>query len=141
MLNKFKPNSFIGKGLSFPPSFDLNTGDILMVEGVEEISQSIHIILSTRPNERALELDFGANLEQLLFEPLDVSTIALAEDTISRALLFFEPRIEVNEITIDSEDIIEGKISIKIDFTIMSSNSRFNFVYPFYLKEATNITT
>ena len=35
----------------------------------------------------------------------------------------------------ESEDQ-EGLLLISIDYTIRSTNSRYNMVYPFYLKEA-----
>ena len=36
------------------------------------------------------------------------------------------------------EDTNTGLILIEIDYTLRSTNSRFNFVYPFYLDEASN---
>ena len=60
-------------------------------------------------------------------------------DLVERAILFFEPRIIVEEISITEPgdvEIMEGKIVISIDYVIPGTNTRNNFVFPFYLREA-----
>jgi phage baseplate assembly protein W len=131
--------AFLGRGLSFPPTFSLREKDIQMVAGAGDIEQSLEIILGTRPGERALESSFGCNLDELLFESIDLSLISFMQEVIRTALILHEPRINVNEVTIEQDDALEGKLLIKIDYTVRSTNSRFNFVYPFYLEEGTDL--
>lgn len=131
--------AFLGKGLSFPPSFDKQKRKIEMVSGERDIEQSLEIILKTRPLERMLAPDFGCNLDRLLFEPANLSLFTLMEDIITRSLYTYEPRIEVNDIQLKKDRVNEGVIQIEIEYTIRSTNTRFNFVYPFYLEEGTDI--
>jgi len=33
----------------------------------------------------------------------------------------------------------EGRLEISIPYTIITTNTRYNYVFPFYMNEATNI--
>ena len=61
------------------------------------------------------------------------------QDVISRAVLMFEPRVTLNEVNLDLERIHEGIILIELDYTVRRTNSRTNMVFPFYLREGTDI--
>jgi phage baseplate assembly protein W len=95
--------------------------------------------LSTRPGERVLRPDYGCNLDELIFEPLTTTFKTYIKDLIATAILYHEPRIEVNRIELDDTGELEGRVIISIDYTIRSTNSRFNFVFPFYKEEGTEI--
>jgi len=130
---------FLGTGLSFPPAFDKTVRDIRMVSAGADIRQSIEIILSTRPGERVLEPDFGCNLDQMLFEPLNLTLVSYMREVVKTALILHEPRIDVNDVVIRQDDAREGLVLIAVDYTVRSTNSRFNFVYPFYIQEGTDL--
>jgi uncharacterized protein len=51
--------------------------------------------------------------------------------------LYHEPRIELDRLDISEDQATEGLLLISLDYTVRSTNSRFNLVYPFYLNEAT----
>ncbi|MBL0741128.1 GPW/gp25 family protein [Chryseolinea sp. Jin1] len=110
-----------------------------MLSDVDDIQSSLEILLSTRQGERVMRQDYGCNLEELVFEPLTTSFKTYIKDLIATAILYYEPRIEVNKIDLDDTGELEGRILISIDFTVRATNSRFNFVYPFYKAEATEI--
>ncbi|MBK6931916.1 MAG: GPW/gp25 family protein [Saprospirales bacterium] len=132
-------NSFLGTGWAFPPEFDNKLGKTRMVSNVDDINQSLHILLSTSLGERVMQPDYGCNLQDYQFEPANNSLIGFLKDLIQRAILYYEPRIVVEKITITepgSFDLIEGLLRISIDYVITSENSRYNYVYDFYLKEA-----
>lgn len=130
--------SFLGRGWSFPPTFDNQTGEVVMVSEETDIEQSLQILLGTRPGERVMQPDFGCNLDAMLFEPLTVTLITLVKDLIRTAILRHEPRIEVRSIAINTLQVNEGLVMIEIDYLVRSINSRFNLVYPFYLEEGSN---
>ncbi len=102
-----------------------------MEEGEDNIKSSLHILLSTRPGERIMQPKFGCSLDELLFEPLTTTFQTYIKDLIETAILYFEPRIDVNKITL-YDNTLEGKIDIDIEYTVRSTNSRYNLVYPFY---------
>lgn len=137
--SEIKEYAFLGRGLSFPPTFSLQEKDIQMAAGARDIEQSLEIILGTRPGERPLESSFGCNLDELLFESIDLSLVSFMQEAIRTALILHEPRINVNEVIIESDEVPEGRLLIRIDYTVRSTNSRFNFVYPFYLEEGTDL--
>lgn len=137
-MNNNDDASYLGRGWSFPPSFDKINGETLMVTSKEDIEQSLEILLSTRPGERVMQPGFGCNLDVLLFESITTTLLTYVKDLIRKSILFHEARIDVNEIKIDIENVLNGLLLIAVDYTIRSTNSRFNFVYPFYLEEASN---
>jgi uncharacterized protein len=132
-------NSFLGTGWSFPPAFNKETGTVEMVSDVEDIKQSLNILLSTSIGERVMQPKYGCNLNDYLFEGLSSSTIGYIKDRVSNAILYYEPRIVVESIDVtgdDSFDLFEGKFTISVEYSIPGTNSRFNYVYDFYKNEA-----
>ncbi len=131
--------SFLGTGWSFPPAFDRKTGTAELVSDVEDIKQSLNILLSTSLGERVMQPLYGCNLVDYIFESLSSSVIGYIKDRVKNSILFYEPRILVEKIEVTSDesfDLIEGKFTISIEFSIPGTNSRFNYVYDYYKNEA-----
>ncbi len=59
----------------------------------------------------------------------------LVKREIETAILFFEPRIELNKLTFEAPADRQGLVELRLDYTIRATNSRANLVYPFYLDE------
>lgn len=131
-------DSFLGKGWGFPVTFSKSaTCSVRMVSEVEDIRECLMILFSTRPRERVMRPDFGSTLEDLLFEPFNASLNALIQELIHNAVLYYEPRIDLEQVIVDNTDTREGQVAIELTAVVRSTNSRFNFVFPFYLNEAT----
>ncbi|WP_119079979.1 GPW/gp25 family protein [Chitinophaga alhagiae] len=131
-------SNFLGRGWSFPPTFN-KTGTVEMLEGVDDIYSSLHILLTTAPGERIMQPRYGCNMQDFVFEPMDTGLKTLMLEKVETAILFYEPRIKVETLEIDGSREWEGVLFIKLDFMVKTSNSRFNFVYPFYINEGTEI--
>jgi phage baseplate assembly protein W len=134
-----KDDSFLGTGWSFPPEFDRDTGTVNMVTKTEDIDQSLTILLSTSLGERVMQPKYGCNLVEFEFEPTNNSLISYLIDLVENAILIYEPRIEVLNIGItspESFELIEGRLQINVDYKVRETNTRFNYVYDFYLREA-----
>lgn len=129
-------NSFLGKGWSFPPGFSQNGRDVQRVSEHQDIQQSLFILLSTAQNERIMREDFGCDLQRFMFEEVSQSLVNSLTALITDAVLYYETRIVLNNVLVDESDKVEGLLTITIDYTVRSTNSRFNLVYPFYLNEA-----
>jgi hypothetical protein len=129
--------SFLGTGWSFTPVFSQDGADIALVSGQEDIQQSLQILLGTRLGERVLQDDFGCALDTILFEEIDQGLVNSINSLISDAILYHESRITLNDLDVSDREAVQGMLLISIDYTIRSTNSRFNMVYPFYLYEAT----
>jgi len=132
-------NNFLGKGWSFPPAFSRGAKTVEMTTQVEDIERSLEILLTTSLGERIMQPRYGCNTDDLMFESLDTGTKTIMIDRIKTAILFFEPRIEPKKIEIDTTNEIEGQVLLRIEYEIPTTNSRFNFVFPFYKSEGTEL--
>jgi phage baseplate assembly protein W len=129
--------SFLGRGWGFPPEFSKNTASVLLTEGEEDIEKSLEILLSTRQGERIMVPDYGCNLDELLFKPLNLTLKTYVTDMIKTAILYHESRIDVEKIKIEPSTDNDGLLLIYIDYRVRITNSRKNLVFPFYKAEGT----
>lgn len=131
---------FIGLGWTFPPAFVKSgtgaaaRGEAAMTGGIEDIRQSLRIILGTALGERIMRPDFGCNLDEHVFDAMNASMLSYVETLVRSAILHHEPRIDADQITVEP-DAAEGRLDIRIGFMVRGANSRFNMVHPFYLAE------
>jgi len=132
-------DSFLGRGWSFPPAFDVGGGRVAMLEQEADIASSLEILLGTRQGERTMLPQYGCNLDELLFESLDTRMKTLMTDKIESAILYHEPRIKLEKVRLDDSRELEGVVLIEIVYRVKATNSHFNFVYPFYKLEGTDI--
>lgn len=132
-----RPNAYLGTGWSFPPTFFPGDG-VSLVSAEEDIRQSLQILLSTSLGERVLQPTYGCNLSELLFEPLSPTITANIKEHLRIAILYYEPRIRLNRLDLSLDRDVDGVVLITVDYTILSTNSRFSLVYPFYLQEGAN---
>jgi phage baseplate assembly protein W len=134
-----KNYAFLGTGWAFPPEFDIETGQVRLVSNQTDIEESLNILLSTTLGERVMQPQYGCNIADYLFDALDNTLIGYIKDRVQNSILFFEPRIAIESITVtdpDSPDLLNGRFDITIVYTIPGTNSRFNYVYNFYENEA-----
>ncbi|MXS82895.1 GPW/gp25 family protein [Nitrosomonas oligotropha] len=133
--------SFLGTGWGFPPEFG-HYGSMRTVSAEEDIHESLYVLLSTNPGERVMQPTYGCGLKSQVFEEINETAVTVMVDLIKRAILFFEPRVVVENIRVDSgnsEDILNGLIKIDITYIVRTTNNRHNIVYPFYFTEGTNV--
>lgn len=115
-------------GINFP-FLDSSKGDFLQLTEIPETeikSNLIHLLL-TRKGSRYFMPDFGTNLYQYIFEPLDEMVMGKIEDEIIDACEKYLPNLKIDKIDIrnlmdDPEASAEQvhKIIINIDYTINS---------------------
>ncbi len=124
---------FLGKGYRFP--FSLKQGKLQFNEGADSIKESISLILSTAPGERVMRPAFGCGIQNYVFSGSDAGTAREIEQAVQKALLNFEPRIDVNSVKVYPDEANSSVLNIDIDYTIKYYNARDNLVYPFYLEK------
>jgi phage baseplate assembly protein W len=129
---------FLGTGWAFPPAFDWRTKETVMVSAAEDVEQSLRILLATVPGERVMQPAYGCGIKRLVFENINESTITELKDLIAKAVLFFEVRITLHEVDVDTGEAFEGLLRVRLNYTIRTTNTRTNMVYPLYLREATD---
>jgi phage baseplate assembly protein W len=130
---------YLGRGWGFPPTFNRQRGGVDMLEDEADIASSLEILLTTALGERTMLPQYGCNLDELVFESLDTRMKTLMADKVQTAILYFEPRIEIETVRLDDSRELEGLILIEVVYTVKATNSRFNFVFPFYKLEGTDI--
>ena len=135
MENVYK--DFMGTGWKFPIEFKRET--VVMLTGEEDIKNSLDVLFSTSVGERIMHPNFGSALSTFLFTPINRSTITYMEAIIADEILFNEPRIVLNDVNIQPSVMDAGRLDIVIHYTVTATNNRYNYVYPFYIKEATNL--
>ncbi|WP_456314712.1 GPW/gp25 family protein [Pseudomonas shirazensis] len=131
--------TFLGIGWSFPPEFKGKTKGVTMLTDEEDIKSSLEILLSTKIGERIMQPKYGCNMDELLFSPLNQTLKTFVSDLIKTAILYHEPRIDVEKIDITKGDELSGELLVLIDFSVRATNSRINMVYPFYKLEGTDL--
>jgi len=123
----------LGRGWSFPPRFDAGTKELVMVDGVADIEESLRILLSTHPGERVLEPSFGCGLRRFLFERMDEQNLADLTEVITQSILFFEPRIHLEGI---DADLVEGPaqgLRLNLRYTVRATQTTHELVLPLAL--------
>lgn len=129
--------AFLGIGLNFP--LKLSPQKVLdYAEYEEDIVQSIKIILGTNRGERVMRPEFGAGLNDFVFEPVSTATMSLIKVRVEEALIDWEPRIDVEEVRVTTDFALANRLDVHIQYRVRVTNSRANLVYPFYLEEGTN---
>jgi len=128
--------AFLGVGWAYPLNLAADNS-ISTVAYEEDIRQAVQIILGTNPGERVMRPDFGAGLNALQFEPINTTTMALTQDRVRNALINWEPRIDLEEVTVTADRAEVGKLLITIRYTVRATSAHHNLVYPFYLQEGT----
>src|ERR1051325_5236916 len=124
---------FLGRGLRFPVSVNLN-GGVSTSQLEENVRQSIFIILGTAPGERINRPQFGCQIHDLMFAPNNDLTAARAEIYCEEAIYKFEPRIDKVTCKASPNSVEPNRLDIRIEYQIAGKNDKRNLVFPFYLK-------
>ncbi len=132
--------SFLGTGWAFPVAFDAATKGVAMASDEEDVRQSLEILLRTRPGERVMQPRYGCDIYRFVFDRLDANVVADLRDAIAQAILFFEPRVVLEDVRVDIADPLGGRLRVEIVYRIIATNNRANVVFPFYLQEGTLVS-
>jgi Bacteriophage baseplate protein W len=126
---------FLGVGWGFPvrPGDD---GDVALAAYEDSVRESVWIILDTSPGERAMRPDFGCGLDDLVFSVNSVQTAGTIARLVRRALTVWEPRLEVLDVGVESDELLGNTLLIQVTYRVRATNNVFNLVYPFFLEQA-----
>ena len=124
---------FLGKGLRFPVSINLN-GGVSSSALEENVRQSIFIVLGTAPGERVNRPDFGCRIHDLMFAPNNDITAARAEVYCEEAIQKYEPRVEKVTVTAAPHTDQPNRLDVRVEYVIAGQNTKRNMVFPFYLR-------
>jgi len=132
-------HNFLGAGWAFPVTFSRGNHQLNLSAYEVNINESIDIILQTKRGERSMDSQFGSGLHQCVFKKMDETLKGEIAEAISYALLYYEPRITVIEVDVQFRDVRGGVVEILLTYVYNLTNTRHNYVFPFYLYEGTNL--
>ena len=126
---------FLGIGWRFPLQVT-PAGKIAQARFEQRIEESIYLILSTARGERPMLPEFGCGIHDLVFAPNNAVTLSLVAQNVRKALIAYEPRIDVLEVETETAPEQPNLLLIRINYRIRANNALGNLVYPFYIVEA-----
>jgi len=125
---------FLGVGWKFPLQVTPG-GKLAQARYEQRIEESIYLILTTAKGERVMLPDFGCGIHDLVFAPNNTLTRSAVVQNVRQALVTFERRIDVLEVTAEAADGEPNLLLIRINYRIRANNALGNLVYPFYIRE------
>jgi phage baseplate assembly protein W len=134
MNDNIRDREFLGRGLAFPLQYDPR-GGIALASGENDIQQAIQIILLTAPGERVMRPEFGCRIHELVFASHNATTESLAALYVEEALRRWEPRIQVQDVTVSPDASQDGVLLVEIKYQVKNTHNQRSIVYPFYLAD------
>jgi phage baseplate assembly protein W len=129
--------SFLGTGWSFPPTFSRLDYSVVMVSDEADIRESLWILFSTSLGARIMLPEYGSQLWRMVFRSVTTTLMTQLAAAVQQAILYWEPRITVDEVKVEPDANAAGVVLIAVYYTIRKTNARNNLVYPFYVQEGT----
>jgi len=93
------------------------TGDVSLVLDSRAVISSVRNLLLTNFYERLWQPGLGSNMTALLFEPMTGITATSISREISDVINNFEPRVNLNEVNVTSDEINNG-YNVSLSFFI-----------------------
>ncbi len=94
----------ISKNNSFIYAMGMSRTDGKLLNPSDHLRQSIHDILTTPLGSRLMRRSYGSLLPFLIDEPMSIATKIKMMSAIASALVKWEPRIKVRQITLSMND-------------------------------------
>jgi phage baseplate assembly protein W len=110
-----RDKTYVDISLAFEPNA-LN-GDITTLRDTRAIDNSLKNIIMTMPLETPFNPEYGSEVTDLMFDPVDFATSGILELDIERAIRYNEPRVEVINVHVrpyDDQLLYEVDIEYKI---------------------------
>ena len=96
----------------------------------ESIKTSLYLLLTTTQGERIMELEYGCDLNSIMFKPLDLNLKTFISNNIKSAIQKWEPRVNVLDVEVANERN-DPVISINVKYKIIETDTvdSLNFEY------------
>ncbi len=127
--------TFLQVGWPFFPVITDKGGSIEDLTYDQDIIESLGILFTTLPGERLAHPLYGCDLMRYMFKPINNSLLTDMENSIKTAIVLYEPRIEIVELTVSPHGEIAHQLDIYLSYILSKTNSRFNMTIPFYTME------
>ncbi|MBC7909344.1 MAG: GPW/gp25 family protein [Pyrinomonadaceae bacterium] len=128
------PREFLGVGWKFPIRVNAR-GGLSYSSHEQDIDEAVWIILGTAKGERVMLPEFGCGIHEYVFASNNAATRGSIIYEVQKSLAEYEPRIDVENVRVESFPENDNRLLIYIDYRVRSTNALRNLVYPFYLTE------
>jgi phage baseplate assembly protein W len=123
----------LGQGLSFPPRVGPD-GRLAWSSGEDNMRELLRVILMTQAGERVMRENFGCGLRQYLFEPNTVTTRQRIQNSIEKAIARWEPRVSVDDVSVDPDDIDPRRVNINVQFRLVATQGASSLSFTLQLQ-------
>lgn len=130
-----------GKRWDFPSRAVHETIGGRMAAEEEAIQDSLKVLFASLAIEQFINPEYGLDMHNKIFMPMGSVTKALLQDHNKHSILFILSRISLLSLELDTASEQEGKLSIKLEYIVRSTNSRNKLVFPFYRTDRSNVST
>jgi len=110
--------------ISFPFTGIDDNGRLGWTHGNRSVREVMLNILLTRPGERLMRPEFGAGLRNFIHQPNTETTRALIADAARRALERWEPRVQIDEVTVAPDGERLSHVNLSIHYRLRWDGSR-----------------
>tara|TARA_B100001996_G_scaffold1609_1_gene1489 strand:+ start:73 stop:465 length:393 start_codon:yes stop_codon:yes gene_type:complete len=98
------------------------TNDLVVSRDASAIKQAIVNLLLTNKGERLMNPEYGSDIREYLFEPLDYGTCAELEQSITYCINEYEPRITIE--TLDcNPNFDDNGFDVEMTYSIRGSDN------------------
>lgn len=148
--------AYLGRGWSFPVRWDLISQDdqfdregflrtksmrklsrsrlsVQMVSAIDDIRQSIILILETIVGERVMHPEFGSEIHRYVFAAITPESKYNLAMHVRKALLLWEKRIREIDVRVQERTGEIGRLDIEMEFLVDVHRMRQSLIFPFYV--------
>lgn len=142
MVNEVLNNNkaFLGVGWSYPVRFSAGNGKLETTKYEDNIDENINILMQTAMGDHTFEPNYGSGLQEFFFREINETLLGEIKEAVNNSLMLYEPRITVEEVEVEVASEFDGLIQITVNYLFNQTNTRHNYVYPFYINEGTSIS-
>ena len=94
------------------------TDDLVQVKDKAAIVQAIQALLLTRKGERPFQPEFGCDVQDMLFEPLDYASAGTIKQEIRESINRYERRVSVTLVECEP-DFDNNGYNVEVEYTIV----------------------
>lgn len=103
-------------GLAFPMRTDGVGGFLTSNENIGSLRDCVIQLIMTRRGARVMRPDFGTDVRQAVFEPLDSRLVDTLKSQISSTIAKYEPRVIIKNLTI-TPNWEDNRLTIKLSLS------------------------
>lgn len=100
----------------------LTKGDIVPLEDIDAVKNSIRNLILSNTNDRPFQPYLGANITGLLFEPADMFTMFALSLAIKNIIAYHEPRVQNVKVKTDFDED-RNHYNVTLQFRVTTSNT------------------